>query len=134
MCIRDSSNIQSVNWVNDNLNSSTDTLVMGLSGWYYLEYPWHLGVPAYQGEIDYHLMTNPEALLIKLRELGVTHILLQGRVGIPAEFINHANESYGEEYLIEDLNVLQDKLAKPVATRVDFEVRPLILMLSLIHI
>ena len=122
------SNIQSVNWVNDNLNSSTDTLVMGLSGWYYLEYPWHLGVPAYQGEIDYHLMTNPEALLIKLRQLGVTHILLQGRVGIPAGFINPANESYGEEYLIEDLNVLQDKLAKPVATRVDFEVRPLILM------
>ena len=73
-------------------------------------------------------MTNPEALLIKLRQLGVTHILLQGRVGIPAGIINHANESYGEEYLIEDLNVLQDNLENPVTTRMEFEARPFILM------
>ena len=122
------SNIESVNWINNNLNSSTNTLIMGLSGWYYLEYPWHLGVPSYQGEIDYHLMTNSEELLLKLSELGVTHILLQGRVGISSQFIDHANDSYGEKYLIEDLNVLQDNLEKPVTTRVEFEARPFILM------
>ena len=122
------SNIESVSWINNNLNSSTNTLIMGLSGWYYLEYPWHLGVPSYQGEIDYHLMTNSEELTLKLGELGVTHILLQGRVGISSQFIEHANDSYGEKYLIEDLNVLQDNLENPVTTRMEFEARPFILM------
>jgi len=122
------SNIESVNWINNNLNSSTNTLIMGLSGWYYLDHPWSLGSPAYQGELQYHLMTNSGELFEKLSELGVTHILLQGRVGVSPQFIDFANDSYGERYLIDDLNVLQDNLEKPVNTRVEFEARPYILM------
>ena len=125
------SNISSINWVNDNLASDTNTLIMGLSGWYYLQNSWLVGVPSYQGEIQYHKMKHPDQLLYKFRQLGITHILIQGKVGIAPEFLAYANDAYDKRYLIGDLNVLVNGLQNSVSTRKEFEARPFILMAAL---
>ena len=125
------SNIASVMWVNKNLPQDAKVLVMGLAGWYYFDREWLAGDSAYQGHLAYHDMIAPDGLAMKLNDLGVTHVLVQGAVDAEPTLLGWAarvgGPSYGERGL-EDL--LADLKSEPVTPN-DFEARPFVLMAGL---
>ncbi len=125
------SNIASVLWVNQNLSDNAKVLVMGLAGWYYLDRDWLVGYSAYQGYLAYHEMTVPGDLKTKLRELGVTHVLVQGTTDAQPTLLGWAarvgGPGYGERTLIE----LVEELRSAPATPSDFEARPFVLLAGL---
>jgi hypothetical protein len=125
------SNISSVMWVNQNLPQDAKVLVMGLAGWYYFDRDWLVGDSAYQGHLAYHDMASPDGLVMKLSELGVTHVLVQGAVDAEPTLLGWAarvgGPGYGERTLEE---LLTDLKSAPLRSN-DFEARPFVLLAGL---
>jgi len=72
------SSYRDLQWANLNLPSDSKVLFLSLDSFYYLDRPLILGVPAYQGILQYSRYIAPEELLKKLKDLGITHIYFNG--------------------------------------------------------
>jgi len=70
-----------VEYVNNNLEDSSKVLLVGDRG-YYFDKPFIIG-PAYHGYIGYRSFRRPEDFLNRLKELGITHMLIDR----PREFV-----------------------------------------------
>jgi 4-amino-4-deoxy-L-arabinose transferase-like glycosyltransferase len=125
------SNISSITWVNQNLPADAKVLVMGLAGWYYLDRDWLVGDSAYQGHLAYHDLSDPQGLETELRELGITHVLVQGALDADPTLLGWAARVGGPEYRSRGLVELLADLGAEPATPNDFEARPFVLLAGL---
>jgi 4-amino-4-deoxy-L-arabinose transferase-like glycosyltransferase len=125
------SNISSVMWVNQNLPQDAKVLVMGLAGWYYFDLDWLVGDSAYQGHLAYHDMTDPDGLVMKLSEVGVTHVVVQGAVDVEPTLLGWAVRVGGPSYKERALEELLTDLELPPVTPSDFGARPFVLLAGL---
>ncbi|MDA2936697.1 glycosyltransferase family 39 protein [Acidobacteria bacterium AH-259-A15] len=68
---------EDLDWANRHLPRNAKVLFIGLQGFYYLDRPFVLGMPAYQGIIQYGQFSKPEEFLEELQTLGISHIYLE---------------------------------------------------------
>jgi hypothetical protein len=69
---------QALDWVNHHLPLNAKVLYLSLQSYYYLDRPFVLGVPAYQGIIQYGQYSTPDELSQELKRLGITHVFFEG--------------------------------------------------------
>ncbi len=125
------SNISSIVWVNQNLPDDAKVLVMGLAAWYYSERDWLVGDSAYQGHLAYHDMNHPDGLMRKLREVGVTHVLVQGATDAEPTLLGWAARVGGPGYRDRTMTQLLEDMRSTPVTPNDFEARPFVLLAGL---
>ena len=64
-------------WANDNLPNDAVVLLTGTNSWYYMNRDYYAADSSRQGFLPYHEIADPVEFLRRLRDLGVTHVLLQ---------------------------------------------------------
>lgn len=69
---------QDLDWVNRHLPPEARVLYLSLQSYYYLDRAFVLGVPAYQGIIQYGQYNTSEELFQELKRLGITHVFFEG--------------------------------------------------------
>lgn len=118
------SNYGSIAWANQHLPQDAKVLLVGLSGWYYLERDYWIGNSMYQGLIPFHKMRKPQQLLETLRQMGFTHLLVQANSKGKARLQEQVGNR-GDHF------AFLSSLADPPASVSDFERRPVALLAAL---
>ena len=120
---------RSIAWVNENTPDDACVLVMGMTGWFYLDREFYAGRSQRQGYIPYHEMSGPAELSKRLLTLGITHVLVHSSQDA-ALFSNLVGSS---PYQLEDTDAYLDWLAvRPDASdRSYYEFQPYVMFACL---
>ena len=113
---------ESIAWANQHLPPDAKVLLVGLSGWYYMERDYWIGSSMYQSLIPFHEMRSPQEFLDTLRQMKFTHVLIQANskgVATLKELVGGWEPAF------------LDRLASPPASVSDYEGRSSILLAAL---
>ena len=122
-------NISGVKWINNNLSDNAKVLYAGASAWYYMDKSY---IPKADRSIDYAELKTGEDLKITLKELGITHIYIEGDGYQNAKLQNwRKNDLKGYTFdTVDDCQRWLDASSEEVSLFITtyYETRPFVLM------